>query len=151
MPSPDPAQTPAVGEAETAAWLETGSFRNWTCEPEVHRARSPSPHGFNRICSNDVISRNASGSGEWPVGAAAVKQIYDRLTDTTPSGYAVYLKLDPESRGGKNWYWWEKLSGRKTISGVGRSECIGCHGDAGSTDMALPGARDLVFTPVGTE
>src|SRR5262245_11858124 len=69
----DSAQTPAMGEAETAAWLEAGSFRNWTCEPEVHQARSPSPHGFNRICSNDVISRNVSASGEWPVGAAAVK------------------------------------------------------------------------------
>lgn len=150
-PPLDPTQTPPVGEAETAAWLEAGSFRNWTCEPAVHAARSPSPHGFNRICSNDVISRNVSANGEWPVGAAAVKQVYDRLSDTTPSGYAVYLKTEPESQGGKNWYWYEKLKGRSTISGIGASVCIGCHIDAGSSIMPLPGARDLVFSPVSKE
>src|SRR5258708_7175095 len=76
MLSPGDAQTPAMGEAATAAWLEDGAYRSWTCESRVHEGRSPSPHGFNRICSNDVISQRATAGGEWPLGAAAVKETY---------------------------------------------------------------------------
>ena len=56
----------AVIAAALEAWLAAGSYKQWTCESAVHEARSPSPHGFNRICSNDAISPNATGTGAWP-------------------------------------------------------------------------------------
>src|SRR5215510_13913647 len=63
--------TPPMGGAALEAWLATGAYRQWRCEPAVHEARPPSPHGFNRICSNAAIATNVSGSGPWPEGAAA--------------------------------------------------------------------------------
>jgi hypothetical protein len=60
---PGTAQLPAMGATEITAWLKGGDYLNWTCEPTVHAARSPSPHGFNRICSNALLSQNATATG----------------------------------------------------------------------------------------
>src|SRR5262245_40386979 len=66
-------QRPPQGAEAIEAWLADGDYNDWQCEPEIHEARLPSPHGWNRICSNDAISSRATGTGEWPAGAAAVK------------------------------------------------------------------------------
>src|SRR3569832_2247891 len=70
------AQTPPQGAAAVQAWLAAGDYKSWSCETAVHAARSPSPHGFNRVCSNDVIAAHARESGAWPKGAAAVKELF---------------------------------------------------------------------------
>jgi hypothetical protein len=70
------AQTPPQGMALVEAWLATGAYKAWACEPAVHASRSPSPHGFNRICSNDLISTNATSTAPWPEGAAGVKELW---------------------------------------------------------------------------
>jgi hypothetical protein len=102
-------ETPPMGAAAVEAWLAAGSYKNWKSEPAVHEARSPSPHGFNRIYSNKLISQNASGTSNWPKGAAAVKELYAAATSTSPAGYAVYLKTGTESNAGANWYWYERV------------------------------------------
>src|SRR5262245_55028431 len=102
-------QTPPRGRAAIEEWLASGVFKTWAAEPAIHASRSPSPHGFNRIWSNDLIAQNAAGSGPWPEGAAAVKELYASMTDTTPIGVAVYLKLSSDSAGGANWYWYERV------------------------------------------
>lgn len=159
------AQTPPTsGRVDIEKWIMDASYKTWTCEPSVHAARSPSPHGFNRICSNDVIMAAATSAGAWPKGAAAVKELYASATDTLPVGYAVYLKTDANSAGGANWYWYERVpassdaphdsngvvADAKGGSGPAMSICVGCHAAAG-TDAAhtpSPGGHDLIYTPV---
>jgi hypothetical protein len=158
------AQTPPQGREAVEEWLATGMFKSWAAEPAIHESRSPSPHGFNRIWSNDLIAANATGSATWPEGAAAVKEIYNSLTDTTPVGVAVYLKLASDSAGGANWYWYERVpsdspaphdangtvADGKGDAGPAKSICVGCHAAAGADQAHTPstGGRDQVYTPV---
>ncbi len=148
-------QTPPMGAAAVDAWLADGAYKAWAAEPAVHASRDPSPHGFNRIFSNDLVAANASGAAPWPKGAAAVKELHDSASGTTPTGYAVYLKLESDSAAGANWYWYERIGGSVVADGAGSSGppktiCVGCHIGAG-TDLAhtpTPGGRDQIYTPV---
>jgi hypothetical protein len=158
-------QTPPMGRAEIEDWLASGVFKSWAAEPAIHPSRSPSPHGFNRIWSNDLIAANATGNKAWPMGAAAVKVLYPSMTDETPIGYAVYLKLADDSDGGSNWYWYERVplnhpaphdANGVVADGTGGSGpaldiCVGCHNAAGADAAHTPsiGGRDQVYTPVG--
>jgi hypothetical protein len=157
-------QEPAQGADAIEAWLKGGAYKKWSCEPSVHASRAPSPHGFNRICSNALIANNASGSGDWPEGASAVKELYASSSAKTPIGYAVYLKTAADSGGGDNWYWNERVpldSGaphddQGTVadgmgdSGPAKAICVGCHVAAGADEAHTPseGGRDQVYTPV---
>lgn len=157
-------QTPPQGRAAVEEWLAAGMFKAWAAEPAIHASRSPSPHGFNRIWSNDLIAQNASGTGAWPEGAAAVKELYASATDTTPVGVAVYLKLKSDSAGGANWYWYERVPEGSPAphdangvvadgtgdSGPPKTICVGCHAAAGADADHTPsaGGRDQVYTPV---
>jgi len=158
------AELPPMGAVAIEAWLQTGQYKTWHCEPAVHAARSPSPHGFNRICSNDVIAPHATETGAWPKGAAAVKELYAAAGETNPIGYAVYAKTDNDSAAGANWYWYERVpldSGAPhdaagvVADGMGSTGpamqiCVGCHGAAGADAAHTPsvGGRDQVYTPV---
>ena len=153
-----------VGAAAVEAWLAVGSYKQWKCEGAVHASRDPSPHGFNRICSNSEISANAGGTAAWPVGAAAVKELYASLDATVPVGYAVYAKTNADSAAGANWYWYERVPLDSTAphnaagvvadgmgnSGTPNSICVGCHNAAGLDAPHTPsvGGRDQVYTPV---
>jgi hypothetical protein len=155
---------PPTGATAVEAWLVTGAYKQWRCEPAVHAARAPSPHGFNRICSNSAISANAGGTSPWPQGAAAVKELHPDAASTTPVGYAVYSKTASDSAGGANWYWYERVplsdpaphdAAGVVADGLGSSGpamqiCVGCHGPAGSdaAHTPTPGGRDLVYTPI---
>jgi hypothetical protein len=157
-------QTPPQGGTQVEAWLKTGAYNSWHCEPAVHASRKPSVHGFNRICSNDIIASNAAAASDWPEGAAAVKELYSSLTATSPDGYAVYLKTESASAGGANWYWYERVPLDSTAphdsagvvgdglgnAGVPKTLCVACHGAAGSDAAHTPstGGRDFVYTPV---
>jgi hypothetical protein len=149
-------QTPPMGASAITAWLASGVYKSWHCETAAHDARSPSPHNVDRICSNDAIATNATGSGDWPEGAAAVKELYTTTTDTMPGGYAVYLKTQATSANGANWYYYGALTaGGTVVDGMGSdatvmSACTGCHLAAGSdaAHTPSPGGRDEVYTPV---
>ena len=161
-PSPgqgDEQTPPTVGYEGVEAWLTAGSYKAWHCEPTPHDPRSPSPHlGRNRICSNELLS--TAGPGEYPVGAAAVKEMYDSA-GTTLNGYAVYL----HTKAGKTsdtYYWYERVplsSGapHDQVTGVvadgfggGMAApeviCVSCHKEAGS-DAGHSG-HDYVYTQV---
>ena len=157
------AQTPPMGRVALEAWLATGVYRSWHCEPTTHMARPPSPHGFNRICSNDAVAGAAIGMEAWPAGAAAVKEFYDTPTDTTPVGYAVYLKTAADSAAGANWYWYERVPLSSPVphasngvvadgtggTGTPNTICVACHTAAGSdaAHTPSPGSHDFVYTP----
>jgi hypothetical protein len=157
-------QTPPIGHGAVEAWLAAGSYKSWTSESAVHESRSPSPHGFNRIYSNDLVAHNATGTASWPEGAAAVKELYASLTDSVPVGYAVYLKQAADSASGANWYWYERVPQDSAVphdsngvvadgtggSGTAMTICVACHSAAGSDAAHTPsaGGRDEVYTPV---
>ena len=169
-PAPPPtkgtSQLPPHGHTAITAWLSGGDYLDWACEPAVHEARSPSPHGFNRICSNDVLAEDAEGSGAFRKGAAAVKELHASADSTEPVGYAVYEKTQDDSAGGANWYWYEIVpsgsdaphdSRGVVADGLATDKmapeykiCVGCHAAAGSDPphTPSPGGRDQVYTPV---
>ncbi len=158
------AQTPPMGAMPLEAWLAAGAYKQWHSEPAIHAQRSPSPHGFDRIYSNALINANATGTGPWPEGAAAVKELYATMTDTTPNGYAVYLKTQADSAGGANWYFYERVPLSSAVPhdangvvadglgnvGTALTICVSCHGAAGSDANHTPsaGGRDEVYTPI---
>ncbi|MBZ0235880.1 MAG: hypothetical protein K8M05_26360 [Deltaproteobacteria bacterium] len=132
------AQLPPTGAAQVRAWIEAGHYLDWRCEPAGHDARDPSPHGRNRICNNDAIT---AGSGDFPLGAAAVKELLDSSDNII--GHAVYRK-DAAGAGGAGWYWYEDVNGDVVADGAGtagvpRDVCADCHSHA---------ERDFVFTIV---
>ncbi|MEP7122179.1 MAG: hypothetical protein ABJE95_14765 [Byssovorax sp.] len=150
------AQTPPQGGVMTMkTWLATGDYKKWHCEAAEHASKSPSPHGFNRICSNDKVA-GAGAMGVFPVGAAAVKELWDKMGGAI-IGYAVYVKTEVDSSGGANWYWYEDNPtiaapvGPIVADGFGttgqpKDICVGCHSHADSMFAAT--ARDFVFTQV---
>lgn len=160
----DDQMPPTTGRADVESWIAAAPYQAWTCEPAVHASRDPSPHGFNKICSNDLISQNATGATTWPKGAAAVKELYASLTATTPIGYAVYLKTDADTANGANWYWYERVPLDSEAphdangvvadgpggSGAPKEICVGCHMGAGMDAMHTPspGGRDEVYSPI---
>lgn len=128
-------QLPARGTADVSQWLAAGYYRAWHCEPARRPGRPPSPHGAARICNNDALHAAAAGAGGFPVGAAAVKEIFggDRIVS-----YAVSRKITA-GEGGDRWYWYEGNPDKVYGNGQGVSGCTGCHVQA---------ARDFVFTVV---
>jgi hypothetical protein len=139
------AQTPPTGASAVDAWLAQGLYKAWRCEPAAHAGRSPSPHGMNRICSNDVLS--AHGQGEFPVGASSVKEEYE-ASGQTITGYAVNLHV--RSGGGDAWYWFERLPSGVGADGLGdrgtpRDSCVACHQGAGKNGAS---GHDFVYTQV---
>lgn len=148
---------PPQGAAALKTWLADGSYKSWKCEPEKHAARMPSPHAYNRICSNSILSGTAD-KANFPKDSAAVKELWG-MDGSKLIGYAVYIKLNDDSAGGANWYYYEdnpelKMDG-PVADGVGTSGppkdvCVGCHSAAGKDDahLAAQGARDFVYTQV---
>ncbi|WP_096328751.1 hypothetical protein [Nannocystis exedens] len=56
--------------------MAAGHDKQWACEASAHDATiGASPHGKQGICSNDALA--AHGDAEYPIGAAAVKELYD--------------------------------------------------------------------------
>ncbi len=147
---------PTSGRVDIEAWLADGAYQSWECEAEAHPARSPSPHGINRICSNAALSGH--GDGEFPVGAAAVKELYDDAGDTI-IGYAVSRHVEAGTTGA-SWYWYERVpldhpaphddngvvADGNGDSGPELAICAACHMGAGSD--AEHSGHDFVYTQV---
>jgi hypothetical protein len=152
------AQTPpTTNGTDVEAWIKGGAYKSWHCEPAPHAARAPSPHFFDRVCSNAVINAAASNTtAAWPKGAAAVKELFSAATDPAPSGYAVYVKTQDDGAAGANWYWYERVpNGTMYADGFGgsgdaKANCVPCHGSAGAdaAHTTSPGGHDFVYTPI---
>ncbi len=137
---------PTGGDAEISAWIAKGYYKSWTCEPSPHPARPNGAHGVNRVCSNAVLS--AHGAGEFPVGSAGVKELYNEA-GTLIIGYASYRKVAAGAGGA--WYWYEKTTEDGLIanglgtSGVPKTVCASCHSSAGTGRLS---GHDFVYTQV---
>lgn len=164
--APDPAgdaQTPpSTGADDIEAWLAKGDYKSWACETVDHPQMKVSPHGQNRVCSNDLV-RTFEGTvdDERPIGSASVKELYDDASKLV--GYATGLKIASKSNGGSNWYWYERVSLDSAAphdvhgvvadglgdAGTPKSVCVGCHAGAGSDAMhAVTGSSDFVYLEV---
>jgi len=145
-----------VRASEVEALIASGDYNDWICEAMPRAMRGPSSHGVVRVCSNRVLSTYVEDPNEqWLRGSAAMKEIYDSETDTTPSGYSYYVKVDDESAAGAGWYWYERRG--TTVTGDGRGtatdgsdDCVGCHAGAGidADHITAPGSRDFVYTAI---
>jgi hypothetical protein len=148
------AQTPPTGGADKLeAWLAQGDYKSWACETVEHPQMKVSPHGVNRVCSNDLAAGfEGAVSDERPIGTAGVKELYDDSSALV--GYAVGVKIAAESLGGSNWYWYERMQEKVVVDGLGdaglaKSVCVGCHAGAGSDAMhAVTGSSDFVYLQV---
>lgn len=146
------AQTPPQGsEAAIEAWLAEANYKTggWACEPAVHEARSPSPHGSNIICSNTKL-QSTGATAMYPMGAASVKELY---MDGAVIGHAIALKLADGASDGSKWYFYEKVGTKIFANGPGTKAnvdgCSSCHAGAGS-DAAHSG-HDFVYTQVAQQ
>lgn len=129
-PAVDPDAVPTTRD-ELFAYLQDGGYRGFARESAVHA--SAGPHGGSVLTFvNGALERSlAAGSATHPKGAAAVKEIYgtDRATLT---GWAVEVKTEADSAGGRGWYWYEVFStsnGSRPIEGAGNAACTGCHAE----------------------
>jgi len=122
-----------------------------------------SPHGYNRVCSNDLTAGfDGSVNDERPIGSASVKELYDDASNLV--GYATSLKLSRSSDDGAGWYWYERVpldsgaphDGQGVVaaglgdSGPAKSVCVGCHAAAASdATHSVTGSADYVYLQVG--
>jgi len=166
-PNPAPltsdAQTPPNSDGKAVeAWLAAGSYLGWSCELQPHAQMKVSPHGQNKICSNELESKFAGAAGsERPVGSAAVKELYD--DSATLVGYAVAVKVKPASDSGAGWYWYERVPLSSPVphdskgvvadglgsKGAAQTICVGCHGAAALDDThTVIGSGDFVYDQI---
>ncbi len=121
------------------AFVKAGKHKSWVHEST--KRETDAPHGvYVTAYLNAILEKSMkAGNKVHPVGSAAVKEMFDE--DKDPYGYAVSVKAQPDSQGGKGWYWYETLSttdanaiptrGDRTGEGFGAGVCIGCHGRFG--------------------
>lgn len=146
--TPGNADTPPTGSAtDIQAWLASGAYKTggWHCEKAVRAGAPPSPHPKQITCSNALAS--AAGAGEYPIGAANVKELYD-AAGTTVIGHAIELKT--KAGGGEAWYWFETMTPDGLVANgpgdkaTAKAICVSCHSTAGATTFG----HDFVFTQV---
>jgi hypothetical protein len=153
---------PSTNGKDVEAWLATGKYMSWACEMDSHAAMKVSPHGQNKICSNNLVANFSGATGsERPVGSAAVKELYDDAAALV--GYAVYVKVKPTTAGGANWYWYERVPLTSAAphnsmgvvadglgsAGTAQTICVGCHAAAASDDAhSVTKSGDYVYDQI---
>lgn len=147
---------PTSSAADLDAWIEDGFYKEWACEGAEHDADPISPHAFNRICSNAAMS--AHGDGEYPVDAAAVKELWDAIGGKVV-GIAVSRHVKAGTTG-DTWFWYEKVpldsmaphDDKGVVafgngdSGPAKDICVGCHAATGID--ADHSGHDFVYVQV---
>jgi hypothetical protein len=124
--APAPGKPPPADSAALGQWLEEGAYLDFPSESAVHV--SSGPHGFVKVFFNDVLVQSLeAGSSRHPIGAAAIKEVYDGLGGTV-RGWAVAIKT--ADLGTKDdWYWYERVPRTRaaTTSQNGAPVCVSCH------------------------
>lgn len=146
-PSPPPGAEPRtetvdgvpLQSAAQHEYLRSGAYRRqWAGESAPHQ--STGPHGGKvRTFVSPGLLTSLQQASDHPKDATAIKELYGSGDSIT--GWAVGIKLDGDSDGGKAWYWYEVFSTepgtRPGFAGQGLALCSNCH----------RGGRDYVLTP----
>jgi hypothetical protein len=163
---PGDAQTPpTTSGADVEAWLAKGSYKKWTCEEVEHAQIKVSPHGYNRVCSNDLAAGfSGDVDDERPINTASVKELYD--DESKLVGYAVGVKVKAKSAGGDGWYWYERVPKDSAAphdadgvvadglgsAGAAKSICVSCHAGAGTDALhSINLSSDFVYLQAQAE
>jgi hypothetical protein len=140
MPGPQPGGAPPAKLADVEAFLTSGAYlpendANWLCGEKGQIVVGISPHtktdgtSIARICATKSVADDsnfvATGPNKgWPVGIAAVKEIFD-----DPSNPDVLLRYAYYTKTKDAWYWYEGFPDRPGEPDVGLSlaPCETCH------------------------
>lgn len=117
---------PPVGSEALAAWLERGEYGRFTRESAVHA--SAGPHRFVRVFLNEsLVASLHAGDAVHPIGAAAVKELYDQ-PGAGLTGWAVAVKT-ADNQVKEDWLWYERAKGSAAPSTNrnGQPICASCH------------------------
>lgn len=129
-----------LGKEELFAYLNEGEYKKFkTHEKEMHPSAGPHTKvGLPvRVYMNDEIANSlASINEEHPMGAGIVKEMFDENGEL--AGWAVMVKTQETSEGGKGWFWYEVTSTEDpnalAAMGNGVIGCTSCH-NLGTRDM----------------
>jgi hypothetical protein len=124
------------------AFLREGKYKSWARESEIRITNAPHNEHVLTYLNTILDESMKSGKSDHPAGSAAVKEMYDEAKNL--AGWAVSVKTEGDSDGGKNWYWYEVTSpiDPSQIVVEGPRLCISCH---------RRGGRDLVLVPYPLE
>ncbi|MCA9678977.1 MAG: hypothetical protein H6709_07905 [Kofleriaceae bacterium] len=122
-------EVPPSTAAALQSWLANDGYAGFLGESADHG--STGPHGRVRTFVNAQLAGSlADCAASHPVGAAAVKELYDA---GAVAGWAVMIKTRPDA-GADSWYWYEVFAtepdAAAAVSSQGSGSCTGCH-DAG--------------------
>jgi hypothetical protein len=135
----DACDVPAEGAA-LLPWLRAGRYRAMEREPGLHKSRGPHPVLVRTYVNPALAASLASGGeAEHPRCAAAVKELYEGDAETL-RGWAVAVKVRPESADGAGWYWYEATAvdgSRVVADGDGVELCTDCHGGGGHDHVLI--------------
>jgi len=133
----DDAVSPPADAAQLGGWLDAGHHLQWSETPLRPGTDTPL---FRRIYFNDALSGSLSrGDTSHPVGAAAVRELYDP-DGSTLVGWAVMIKVD-DTGAPTDWFFYEHYEPDEPqtpplVGERGAPGCVGCHSHA--TDMIMP-------------
>ena len=114
-------------------YLRSGNYNSFAAQ-ETARHPSRGPHtkvGLSvRVFLDPLINASLeAGNASHPVGSSIVKEMFDEDGDL--QGWAVMVKTQEDSAGGKGWFWYEVTSTRSgsnpVAAGNGVQLCQGCH------------------------
>ena len=131
------AEIPPTEAVALLSYLQAGSYLGFAGESKVHSSTGPHGSGVRTYVNQALRASLMANAGEHPVGAAAVKELYDG--GGALSGWAVEVKTQATSEGGDGWYWYEILStqGEPLIGASGPNFCSNCHA-SGSDYVLVP-------------
>jgi hypothetical protein len=117
--------------AELLPWLQKGGYRELVAEPAVHKSKGPHPVLVRSFFTPELAASLAANNedAEHPACSAAVKELFHE-DGTSRRGWAVAVKIRPESNDGDNWYWYEvtEPDGSDLVAdGDGVPLCKNCH------------------------
>ncbi len=122
-------------------FLRNGGYKSFAAhESAAHPSRGPhTKFGLPvRVFLDPLIDGSLKGGhNPHPAGSAIVKEMYNAGGEL--DGWAVMVKTEDDSAGGRGWFWYEVIgtaAGSKPVaSGNGVPLCFGCHGTG--TDYVL--------------
>ncbi|MCX4243563.1 hypothetical protein [Paraliomyxa miuraensis] len=128
-------QVPPTNRAELVPWLESGEYQGWTSESGIHPSAGPHGAGVLTFVNDALLASLEAANPAHPQDAATVKELYDAGGSLV--GWAVMVKIQPDSASGDGWYWYEVVDTTVYADGTGEALCTGCHN----------GGVDYVLTP----
>ncbi len=143
QPSAEPAEVRAAvptDKDKLFKYLKKGSYKKFAAqEAASHPSRGPhSKYGLPvRVFLDPVLDASLkAGNDSHPAGSSVVKEMFS--ADGELEGWAVMVKTEDDSKGGKGWFWYEVTSTTDPepfAVGNGIPLCFGCHG--GGQDYVL--------------